>query len=377
MFFLAHFYIKILQKPKKILVIVQRSNGDVFLSASLINQLYENYNAPLIDLLVNDDTLSIASLIPCINKIHTFSYSEKKNNRWLQEKKIFSKIFRKYDLSINLTASDRSVFYSLISGTKSISAIEKNNRKSWWKKIFLSQYYFFDSSQHILKNNLQSLILLKINFKTTLASIVPSKNAVSSILKKLKHIKVNDFVIFHPTAQYSYKIYPKNLRDILISYISKLDIAVIITGGVSFIDLEIKKEIPNIPNVFDFIGETSLEEFFALSNLSLGYIGMDTLNMHIAAAQNKRIFAIFGPTKLKMWAPWSSNLELIILNDKPIQTYGNITIFQADLSCVACGNAGCDNNHGYSECLDNINPKVVYEEFKNWHQSSKASNQLL
>ena len=93
MFFLAHFYIKILQKPKKILVIVQRSNGDVFLSASLINQLYENYNAPLIDLLVNDDTLSIASLIPCINKIHTFSYSEKKNNRWLQEKKNFFKNF--------------------------------------------------------------------------------------------------------------------------------------------------------------------------------------------------------------------------------------------------------------------------------------------
>jgi heptosyltransferase-3 len=374
---LEHFYIKILQKPKKILVIVQRSNGDVFLSVSLIKQLYENYNAPLIDFLVNDDTLSIASLIPCINKIHTFSYKEKKKNRWLQEKKILSKIFRKYDLSINLTASDRSVFYSLISGKKSISAIEKNNKKSWWKKLFLSHYYFFDSSQHILKNNLQPLNLLNINFKTTLTSIEPSKNVISSISKKLKQIQVTDFVIFHPSAQYRYKIYPKNLRDILISDLSKLNIAVIITGGFSSLDLELKKEIPNIPDVFDFIGETSLEEFFALSNLSLGYIGMDTLNMHIAASQNKRIFAIFGPTKLNMWAPWSSHLELMMPTDKPIQTYGNITIFQADLPCVACGNAGCNNNHGNSECLDYINPRAIYEEFKNWHESSKTNNCLL
>ena len=37
MYFLVHFFIKILKNPKKILIIVQRSNGDVFLSLSLIN----------------------------------------------------------------------------------------------------------------------------------------------------------------------------------------------------------------------------------------------------------------------------------------------------------------------------------------------------
>ena len=50
--------------------------------------------------------------------------------------------------------------------------------------------------------------------------------------------------------------------------------------------------------------------YFALSELSLAYIGMDTLNMHIAAAQNKRIFAIFGPTNLTMWSPWSNELKI-------------------------------------------------------------------
>ena len=66
---------------KKILIIIQRSNGDVFFSQSLIDSLYEYYEFPKIDLLVNDDTLEIAKLLPNINFIHTFSYSQKNDNK--------------------------------------------------------------------------------------------------------------------------------------------------------------------------------------------------------------------------------------------------------------------------------------------------------
>jgi heptosyltransferase-3 len=51
----------------------------------------------------------------------------------------------------------------------------------------------------------------------------------------------------------------------------------------------------------------------------------------------------------------------------PIQTYGDITIFQANMKCVACGKAGCDDS-GISKCLNNINPKIVFEEVKEWYK---------
>ena len=117
----------------------------------------------------------------------------------------------------------------------------------------------------------------------------------------------------------------------------------------------------------DFIGETSLEEYLALSHLSSAYIGMDTLNMHIAASQNKRIFAIFGPTNLSMWSPWSNYSKMSASKDLPMQTYDNVTIFQADMHCVACGKAGCDDNHGKSECLYNIKPTMIFEQIEKWH----------
>jgi len=365
-----------LKNPKTIIIIIQRSNGDVFLSYSLIKKLYEYYDSPLIDLLVNDDTISIAKLFPYINRIHIFSYKDKKYKRWTQEKNIIFSIFKKYDLSINLTASDRSVLYALLAGIRTISAVESNTKKSWWKIFFLTFYYYFDSSDHILINNLKPLKCLNIKYDNILELPISNEKTLGNIKKKLEKIGVERFIIFHPSAQYNYKIYPQHLRDQLFSLLNTLGIHILITGSNNSIDLSIKNKLPSLPNIIDFIGKTSIEEFVALSKLSLAYIGMDTLNMHIAAAQNKRIFAIFGPSNLNMWSPWSNQLGLSAKLDKPIQSYGNITIFQANMPCVACGKAGCNDNHGNSDCLDNINPKNIFSEIKNWYSKLSHSTEI-
>lgn len=355
----------------RILIIIQRSNGDVFFSLPLINALFNYYNSPQIDLLVNSDTFLLAKLLPNVNYIHEFSYEKKKDNQFTQEKHLLANIFRKYDLSINLTASDRSVIYAIAASKKSISAIEKNNKKSWWKKILLSSYYFFNFDDHILINNSQSLNLLKIRHELKQPALEISSKVFRRVEGLLKKIAVKNFIIFHPSAQYEYKIYPEKLRNELLLLLSGLDIPIIITGSKNEIDSDIKKNIPEVPNIYDFIGKTSLEEYVALSQLSLAYIGMDTLNMHVAASQNKRIFAIFGPTLLHMWSPWSNNEKKSANTNTPIQTYDEFTIFQANMPCVACGNAGCDNKNGNSDCLDNIDPKTIFLEIEKWYQKSK------
>jgi heptosyltransferase-3 len=360
-----------LKNPDKILIIIQRSNGDVLFSLPLISALYEHYQQPQIDLLINDDTYSLAKLLPYVNYIHQFSYQKKRDNRWQQERDLIKSIFKKYDLSINLTASDRSVFYSLFAGKKSISAVEINNKKSWWKKVLLAQYYHFDSTKHILLNNLEPLNLLNIKHDNIQQSPNIVEKTIACVREKLNKAGVKDFIIFHPSAQYNYKIYPKHFRDRLLASLDTLDVPILITGGDSQLDIEIKSTIPDLDNIFNWIGETTLEEYFALSELSSAYIGMDTLNMHIAAGQNKRIFAVFGPTNLKMWSPWSNKSQNCASEDRPIQTYDDITIFQADMPCVACGKAGCDDKHGQSECLNHIDPKSIFNEVKVWYQNAK------
>ena len=373
-YFLVHFYIKSLNKLKKILVIIQRSNGDVFLSLSLINSLNNEFNFPKIDLLVNDDTHSVAELFPNINSIITFSYSRKKTDKWSQERDIVHKIKRKYDLSINLTASDRSVFYCLIASKFSISAIEKNSRKSWWKKMLLTHHYYFDVDKHILENNLTPLKFLSVKRKYILDTPAISKKASNRIKERLEKLNIKNFFIFHPSAQYSYKIYPKAQRDKLIDKLQEIGMPIIITGSSNKIDLQIKKQLSKANLIYDFIGETSLEEYLALSDKCSAYIGMDTLNMHIAASQNKPIFAIFGPTKLSMWSPWSNLTKTSAVTNFPIQTYGKNTIFQSSIACKVCGVVGCGSIHGKSDFEYDIDPCSIFNKINNWYLTSKKDN---
>ena len=345
-----------------ILIIMQRSNGDVFLTLPLIRALQHEYPNAHIDMLVNDDTLGIAKTLPNINQFIVFSYTRKKAGlraRLSQEREIMRKIWRQYDLSINLTASDRSVQYAIMASRNCISAVEQQNNKSWWKKRLLKHHYFIDSKLHIVENNCKPLQFLM----QPSAPIQVQPEIVTSSLKrmqeKLDAENINDFWILHAGAQYDYKIYPQQLRNELIHQLTQQGLTLIATGGNTTIDQRISAELPTSPNFHNWIGTTNLSELIALVSLSQGYIGMDTLVMHIAASLNKPVFAVFGPTLTSVWSPWKNTPEQ------------KIHIFQADMPCVPCGQAGCDNRHGKSECLEHISPQFIAHEIYRFNNMFK------
>ena len=339
----------------KILIIMQRSNGDVFLTLPLIRALQHKYPDAHIDMLVNDDTLGIAKTLPNINQFIVFSYAQKKaglRTRLAQERDIMRQIWRAYDLSINLTASDRSVQYAIAASKNNISAVEPQTSKSWWKKRLLQHHYFIDANLHIVENNCKPLQFLA--HPSTPIQVQPEVTtpALEKTQEKLHAQGIGDFWILHASAQYDYKIYPRHLRDELIHRLSEQGLTLIATGGNTPIDERISAELPSLPNCHNWIGKTNLSELIALVSLSQGYIGMDTLVMHIAASLNKPVFAIFGPTLTSVWSPWKNASEQ------------KIRIFQADMPCVPCGKAGCDNKHGKSECLDHISPELIAHDIK-------------
>lgn len=366
-----------MRQPDRVLIIVQRSNGDVFLASPLIEAIQSAYPNARIDLLVNDDTVAIARMLPHIRTIHTYSYRWKKLGklaRYKEELGLVGRIRGQYDLAINLTASDRSVLYALLAGKVSISAVESDAGKSWWKRRFLDYSYPVDADIHVVRKNMQALDFLNIPQRNVRVAIKSSERTLDSVKVKLQALGIGRFFIFHPTAQYEYKVYPEGSRNALLQKLSDLGIPVLVTGAKSELDTKIKASLPKLPHIFDFVGETSLEEYVALSQLSSGYIGMDTLNMHIAAAQDKRIFAIFGPTLLTPWAPWSNASGTAATQNRPVQTYNAITIFQADMPCVACGKAGCDDRHGKSDCLYQIDPDMIFGHIRDFAAGLEAGS---
>jgi heptosyltransferase-3 len=357
--------------PKTILVVVQRSNGDVFLSEPLLRGLARAYGNPRIDLLVNDDTLAIAKTLPHVSGIHTYSYRERAEGKKGQSMALYRKLFLKYDLAISLTASDRSVLFARMAARKAISAVEPDPGKSRWKRMLLSGHYLFDTGRHILENNTAALGLLEIDCGPLEVRAHHSSAAEKSVAGMLAERGIGAFILFHPGAQYEYKVYPVELRNELLRLLDTLGLPVVVTGSKSAVDTEIKHSLPKLPNLHDFIGCTGMDELIALSRRSMAYIGADTLNMHIAAAQDRQVFAIFGPTFPAMWSPWCNSQHRATRESMPVQRYGNITMFQADMECVPCGKAGCDDHHGRSDCLYRIEPETIYQEVETWLKKSR------
>lgn len=350
------------------LLIIRRSLGDVLATSPLVNILHESFPDGHIDLLVNDDTYAMAKAIKHVRHVYTFSYGWGKKGireRVGQEFSLIRKIKGKYDLAISLTGNERSTIYALLAGKISIAAIDRNLEKSWWRNAFLDHTYMFDPGRHIVLSNLAAIEPLHVPVKKIELSASYSAAALQRVKGLLNKYGISSFLIFHPSARFEYKIYPRHLRDKLLKFLNGLGIPIVITGGNSEIDLQIAKDLPQLANVHDFIGKTTLEEAIVLTDLSMGYIGMDTFNMHIAAALNKKVISIFGPTLPQMWSPWSNTLQTYARESHPIQRYGNITLIQADKKCVACGLAGCDDKNSRSLCLDEIEPEVVFAEVKN------------
>jgi heptosyltransferase-3 len=373
------------QKRDRILIIVRQANGDVLLSSPLINALKEAYPASKIDLLVNESTFSMAEALPNISEIYSYCYSWRKKGffyRCWKEFELFKKLWGKYDIAVSLTASDRSIFLAIIAGKCSVGMIDREFKKSWWKKKYLDHGYDFDPSVSIIMNNRKPLECLGIQSQKMELKSKVNASLREAMQRKLASLGIKKFVIFHPSARVSYKIYPTSLRNNLLKLLNQENVCVVVTGGASDLDFQIAQELPDLPYIHNFIAQChSISELIALMDLSEAYIGMDTLNMHLAASLDKPIFAIFGPTNPSIWSPWCNALQRGAgAGAHAVQQYGNVTLFQSTLPCVPCFKAGCDDRGGKSDCLDKISSDFVWSFFMNWWKSNqycKAEKPLL
>ena len=281
--------------------------------------------------------------------------------RLKNELKLISSIYKKYDLAISLTSSDHSVLYAYLAGHKSISAVDLEHSKSWWKQYLLTSHYKIYTNKHMIHSTLMPLNLLGIKIDH-----ICYKPKIKYSLEEItnKFSLNSKYIIFHPSAQYWFRTYPIELTNRLLNLCEELNIQIVLTGGNDTINQKLSKSIDNLPYIKNLIGKTSIAELYSLIKYSQIYVGMDTLTTHMAASFNKKLIAIYGPNSIIQWGPYNPELQYSPPFDTPpMAIYGNFTIIQANMECVPCNKNGCDGK-GKSECLYNIDPKIIFKEIK-------------
>ena len=329
---------------KKILIIAPSWVGDVVMLEPLLALIKEQSPNAIIDVLANKILLPIFKYMPEINQglALPFTHGELK----LKERYKFACTLRKanYDQAIILPNSFKSALIPFFAGIK--------QRTGWRGEM----RYGLINDLRILDKNILPLMVERFSalgippnekvpekFKQPKLSI-PAENILVTQRKfNLENTyRTMRVLIFCPGAEYGEsKRWPAEYFAKIAETKSKDGFKILLLGSPKDSDVasKIQQHCNNVCT--DLTGKTSLAEAADLISAAQVVISNDSGLMHVTAALDRPLIAIFGSTSPEFTPPLSDNAKILTLN----------------LPCSPCFKRVCPL--GTSKCLQDLKPEMV------------------
>ncbi len=319
----------------RILLIKFRHIGDVLLSTPLIKNLKIHFPNAQIDFALNEDTKEMISQNPDIDEIFAYDRKKIKNEGILfhiiDEYKFIRKIIRnKYDLVINLTEGDRGAIISKLSGAKIRLGIESRNSLL---KLFCPYRSSIKEMPHIhaVERDLEFLKLINLKSKAKNVGIYFNDRDYKKVSNILKSKNIKNFVVIHPVSRWMFKCWDDKKFAGVIDYLQKKGHSVVVAASPE------KKECEKVSKIISYCdakplnlaGKFNLKELATLISEASLFVGVDSAPMHMAAALNIPVIALFGPSDPVIWGPWDNDLKhSTYKNARTIQYNGKHAVIQ-------------------------------------------------
>jgi len=333
-------------EPKKILIIKPSSLGDVIQSLPIAAALKQYWPGVRIEWLVNDNYRELLELCPDIDKtisFHRYRWGRIANlGRTLKE---FSSLLTEirqenYDLVLDLQGLFRSGLVAGLSRAKKKVGFRNARELAW---IFYSDRVELATAK---KNALRRYL----DLIASLGVRVTKPNCRLNIPRSLEEWARNLWpdtrprIVVCPGSRWQTKRWPVAK---FIQLINDLNDSILLIGESSEQDIA-KQIVAGSKNpIINFVAKTDLRELAALLASSHVLVTNDSGPMHLAAALEKPVVALFGPTDPALTGPWG----------------GQNKIIQAKIPCVPCFSRDChyaqqDDRVGI-ECMESISVSEV------------------
>ena len=337
-----------LNRIRRVLVTKLRHHGDVLLTSPVF-QVLKNHGPHLeIDALIYDDTAPMLTLHPAISEIFTIDRNWKKQGGLAQirhEWQLFSALkARRYDLIVHLTEHPRGSWLKQLLGIRYGVAAELGSRQRWGWKSFSHLYpRVGGGKRHTVETNLDALRRIGIQPQLAERQLVldpgdAAREKIRALLGK-HHLGAKSFIHLHPTARWLFKTWPEQKVAELIRQLEHDGQRVVMTSAPDAQELAMVERIrvAGGDTAVDLSGQFSLKELAALTAQAKLFVGVDSAPMHIAAAMQTPVVALFGPSGDVEWGPWMVP-HRIVTSAHP---------------CRPCGQDGCGGGK-VSECLTTL-----------------------
>lgn len=321
-------------KIKKILLIKFGNIGDVIVTIPAVRAIRRRFPDAEITMLTSNRTKGLYSQYPYIDKVIRNSIVENKGFfqnilfTLINVSKLTWAIKRgKFDLVVDFeTYSTFSAFLAFISGAKTRLGLETEGTKR--AELFTHKMPYIKEDRHEVDTFLDLISLIGIKTKNKGLEIGLSeedKRYASDLLKNGLISKEKLLVAIHPGGNVDWLIkrWPKeNYIEMISRLIKKYPLNVIIIGSPD--EKEIAEEIAvrSGCKLFNFIGETDLNQLAAILSKCGLFICNDSAPMHIASAVNIPIVAIMNYVNPKRWGPYGKG-HIALTNSTPENPYWN------------------------------------------------------
>jgi heptosyltransferase-3 len=333
---------------ERILVIKLKQPGDVLVSTPVIAALKEAWPGCHLTYLVPRGTEAMVSGHPGLDGLMVV---DRRGETWGQALKFIRDLRQqRFDLVLELSGGDRGAIYSRLSGARERLGFQ-HPRQPFWQRhgCFTRLLPRPPVKMHMVDQNLEAVRALGIEPVKPRLQFFWDDQVDQRVQDLLRSCQLADrpFVVMHPGAGWRFKCWtPAGYARVIEAFEQEWGLPVVLTGTRAAHEQEllaaVHQECRAAP--IDLAGRLSLKELGALIARARLFFGVDSAPMHLAAAVNTPVVALFGPSGVFNWGPWGE---------------GHLVI-KKDWDCLPCGQDGCEGSK-VSRCLVELTPAEVVE----------------
>jgi heptosyltransferase-3 len=357
----------VVRPPATILVACVRLIGDVILATPLVGLLKDAWPGASIDLLVARGTGDFLEKDPRIRRVIHAGSGKGAAGSGRGGEGYFRKIFRRYDLAISLTATDRGVLAATFAGRRTRVGFTQGvgGARDAWKKAVLTHAIVNPYSTHVARLSqlvAEALGIPAARLEARVFWDAADEAAVSAALRE-GGIDRHYFVV-HPFARWRYKYWvPARFAEASDYVAGRYGLLPVWTASPDPDERALLAETAALCRVRPALvpGTLSLSGMTCLLSRASFYLGLDTAVSHLAATTGIPMVVLYGPTIAERWSPWNNAGPVAQQCPAPrgVQRTGDTILVQKGWDCVPCGKAGCDDRGGESRCLAELDTGEV------------------
>lgn len=337
----------LLRRSRHILVIKLRYVGDAVWALPFIENLKRNLPNARLSVLTIEGTESIFQHCPAVDQVVHFSRMKTNGGfsglyRFLSFVRQLRKI--EADTVIDLTDSDRSAIFSLVSGASTRLTYTFSKR---WRTRCFTFVVKPPRDRHLAGSHLDFLREIGFTVYDEKIHIPVNYAARQSLLQKVPSLAESDgrrIVVIHPGARIGLRQWGEERYAKLADLLSQRCRIFLVAGpGEKEVLDEVARKMEALPEVCST--QFSIAEFIELCGMADIFIGNDSGPIHLAATRTY-VVGIYGPNTADWAGPWSC--DSFVFEDPAV-------------ACRPCQQSICTATT-YKSCFINISPGSVAEK---------------